>query len=246
MKLEIDTRTFIRFWLVISALGLAALLFFIARQGLIILGVSFFLALALNAPVAQIAKRLPGKSRVGATALSYVAVLVVLSSVVFLVIPPMVQQTAKFAQSIPAAVDDFTNRWDGLNDFVEDYNLQPQLDSALASINESAGAWAGNIGQNIISGIGSLFSGVAGSILVLVLTFLMLVEGPQWIERIWALYRDKEKMKKHRRVTTNMYKTVNGYVVGQLSVSAIGAFMAGLAVFVLSFIFPEVSSNLAM
>lgn len=246
MKLEIDTRTFIRFWLVISALGLAALLFFIARQGLMILGISFFLALALNAPVAQIAKRLPGKSRVGATALSYVAVLVVLSSVVFLVIPPIVQQTAKFAQSIPAAVDSFTNRWGGLNDFVEDYNLQPQLNAALESINTSAGAWAGDIGQNIIGGIGSFFAFSAAAILVLVLTFLMLVEGPQWIDRLWANYRNKERMKVHRRVVTDMYKTVNGYVIGQLSVSAIGAVIAGFAVFMLSFVFPEISGNLAM
>lgn len=246
MKLEIDTRTFVRFWLVISALGLAALLIFTAREGLIILGVSFFLALALNAPVAKIAKRLPGKSRVGATAISYIAVLAVISSVIFLVIPPIVQQTATFAQSIPGAVENFTTRWSGLNDFVEDYNLQPQLDAALESINDSAGAWAGDIGQNIISGIGSFFSFVAASILVLVLTFLMLVEGPRWIDRLWSSYRNKEKMKTHRRVVTDMYRTVNGYVVGQLSVSAIGAVVAGFAVFILSFIFPEVSSNLAM
>lgn len=246
MKLEIDTRTFVRFWLVISALALLAVMFFMARQGLIIIGVSFFLALALNAPVVKIAKHLPGKSRVGATALSYVAVLAVLSAVVFLVIPPIVQETAKFAQKIPAAVDNFTESWNGLGHFVEDYNLQPQLDTALESINTSAGAWAGDLGQNLISGVGSFFAFLAGAVLVLVLTFLMLVEGPRWLDRIWAAYQDKSKMKEHRRILTRMYKTVNGYVIGQLLVSTIGAVVAGLAVFILSFVFPEVSSNLAM
>lgn len=39
---------------------------------------------------------------------------------------------------------------------------------------------------------------------------------------------------------------MSGYVVGQLTVSTIGATAAGLFVFILSFIFPEVDPNLAM
>ncbi|HJM04026.1 MAG TPA: AI-2E family transporter [Candidatus Saccharimonadaceae bacterium] len=244
--LNIDTKTFIRFWLVVAVLGLLLLGVYVASTALIIIGTSLFLALALNVPVSKISKRLPGKSRVGATAISYVAVIALIGSVIFLVIPPIVQQTAKFAQTVPAFVNSATTQWDGLGGFIDEYNLQPQIDTALASVEESAASWAGNVGQNVISGVGSFFSFLAGLILVLVLTFLMLIEGPQWMKRIWGLYSDKDKMIRHRRTTNRIYDVITGYVVGQLTVSAIGAFFAGLAVFVLSLIFTEIPSSLAL
>lgn len=245
-KIDIDTRTFVRFWLVIVALVLAAALLYKAQTALIIIGVSIFLALALNAPVAYIAKKLPGKSRVGATAIAYVAVVVIIGAILTLVVPAVIQQSAKVAQTIPAVVTSATHSWEGVRDFVEQYNLQGQLDTAIVSIQESASSWAGNVGQNVVAGIGSIFSGIAALILVLVLTFLMLIEGPEWLKRIWRLYKDEKKMQKHRRVANRIYGVVSGYVMGQLTVSTIGATAAGLFVFILSFIFPEVDANLAM
>lgn len=245
-KIDIDTRTFVRFWLVVFGIGLVALLLYKAQTALIILGVSFFLALALNGPVTSIARRLPGRSRVLATAISYLAVLAVLGAIIFLVIPPIIQQTAKFAQNAPALVESATHQWDGLRGFVEQYSLQDQLDTALASIQSSAESWAGDIGQKLVSGIGSFFSGIAALILVLFLTFFMLIEGPTWMTRIWKVYSDKEKANKHRRLASRMYGVVNGYVTGQLTVSALGATFAGLFVFALSFIFAEVDAGLAM
>jgi len=245
-KIDIDTRTFVRFWLVIVALVLAALLLYKAQTALIIIGVSIFLALALNAPVAYIAKKLPGKSRVGATAIAYVAVVLIIGAIVTLVVPAVIQQTAKVAQTIPAVVDSASHSWEGVRNFVKEYQLQGQLDSAIKSVQESASAWAGNVGQSVVAGIGSIFSGIAALILILVLTFLMLIEGPAWLQRIWRLYKDDKKMQKHRRVASRIYGVVSGYVVGQLTVSTIGATAAGLFVFILSFIFPSVDANLAM
>lgn len=245
-KIDIDTRTFVRFWLVIFGIVLAAFLLFKAQTGLIILGVSLFLALALNAPVAYISSKLPGKSRVGATAIAYVAVILILGVIMTLVVPAVIQQTAKVAQTIPAVVESASGQWQGFQDIVREYNLQDQVDTALASIQSSASSWAGNVGQNVITGIGSIFAGIAALILVLVLTFLMLVEGPMWLKRVWRLYRDEAKMKKHRRVAHRIYGVVSGYVVGQLTVSTIGATAAGVFVFILSFIFPSVDANLAM
>ena len=245
-KIDIDTRTFVRFWLVIFGIGLAAFLLYKAQTALIILGVSLFLALALSGPVALISKKLPGKSRVGATAIAYIAVIAFLGAVIFLVIPPIVQQTAKFAQNVPTVVDSATQQWEGLRNVVEQYNLQEQLDTALESIKTTAGNWAGDVGKNVVVGIGSVFSFITALILTLVLTFLMLIEGPQWMKRLWSLYKDEKKMKKHQRVLGRMYGVVNGYITGQLTVSTIGATCAGLFVFIISFIFPSVPAGLAM
>lgn len=245
-RIDIDTRTFVRFWLVVFGIGLAAFLLYKAQLGLLIIGVSLFLALALNRPVSMISKKLPGKSRVGATALAYVAVIAVLAAVIFLVIPPIIQQTAKVAQTIPSVVEGATTQWKGLRDFVTQYNLQDQLDHTLENIKNSAETWAGDVGRGIIGGIGSLFAFFAASILVIVLTFLMLIEGPEWMKRIWRLYTNKQLMMKHRRLASRVYNVFSGYVTGQLTVSTIGATSAGFFVFILSFIFPDVSAGLAM
>lgn len=244
-RIDIDTKTIIRIILVILGFGLVLWAFQAALSALIILGISFFLALALNGPVSRIARRLPGKSRVGATALAYIAVLVILGAIVFLVIPPIVQQTAKFAQNIPSFVDTATTQWQGLRGFIDEYNLQPQVDQAVQSVQNSTASWAGNFGQTLISGVGSFFAFLTGLILVLVLTFLMLVEGPTWMKRVWGLYNNKSRAETHRRIVTRIYGVVNGYVTGQLTVSAIGATFAGLAVFIISLIFPDVPSSLA-
>lgn len=246
VRIDIDTKTFIRFGLVCIGFVLAALAVYSARTALVILGTSFFLAMALNIPVSQIAKRLPGKSRVGATALSYLAVVLILVGVVTFVIPPIVQQTAKFVENVPAALDSVTTRWKGVDHLIQEYNLQDQVDSAMQSIKDNASSWAANVGKGVITSIGSVFGFLTAALLVFVLTFLMLVEGPVWRKRLFSIYQDNERMERHRRILDRMYNVVTGYVTGQLTVSAIGATCAALAVFILSLVFPVIPSNLAM
>lgn len=236
-RIDIDTKTFVRFWLVVIGFGLAILLLYNARTALLILGVSLFLALALNAPVSLIAKKLPGRSRVGASAVAYTAVIIVLSAVIFLVIPPIIQQSAGFIQKVPGFVESATSQWEGLGGVITQYNLQPQVDQALTSVQESTASWASNVGQSFITGVGSFFAFITAAILVLVLTFLMLVEGPEWMKRIWGLYKNTARMKQHKRISGRIYNVFTGYVTGQLTVSSIGATFAGLAVFVLSLFF---------
>jgi predicted PurR-regulated permease PerM len=246
LRIEIETKTFIRFGLLMIGFALAALAVYSARTALILLGTSFFLAMALNVPVSAISKRLPGKSRVGATALAYLAVMVILVSVIAFVIPPIVQQTAKFAQNLPTVVEDVTTQWQGMNDFIKENHLQGQVDAALTSIKDNASSWAAGVGQGFISGVGSFFGFMTAAFLVLVLTFLMLVEGPLWRKRWFGIYQDQDRMERHSKLADRMYGVVTGYVTGQLTVSAIGATCAALVVFVLSFVFPELPANLAM
>jgi len=245
-RIEIDTKTFVRFWLVVIGFAFAILAIYSARTALILLGIAFFLAMALNAPVTYLAKYLPGKSRVAGTAVAYVLVVAVLAVFAFLIVPPIVQQTVKFSQTVPSLIDGATSQWHGLNDFVTRYNLQPQVDGIVASLKHSASVWTSDAGRNVVLGLGSVASTLASALLVLVLSFLMLVEGPTWLERIWGVYNDEERMKHHRQLVHRMYTVVTGYVTGQLTVSGIGATLAGLMVFILSLFIPSIPSNLAL
>ena len=133
-----------------------------------------------------------------------------------------------------------------MGDFIDKNGLRSQVDTAVEGLKTQASEWATRVGSNILSGIGSLASFLASSILVLVLTFLMLLEGEEWLARLWGLYRDKEKREHHKSLVSRVYGVVTGYVTGQLTISGIGALFAGLFVFILSFFFPDVNANFAM
>jgi predicted PurR-regulated permease PerM len=236
-RIEIDTRTFIRFWLVVVGFVLAALVIERSTSALIIIGVAAFLALALNKPVSALANLLPGKSRVGGTAVAYIIIVLLLGGFLLLVIPPMVEQSAKVASTLPTIIDTAQTQWHGINNFLAHYGLQDSVNNALNSAKQNATSWAASIGGNLLASVGSFFGLVISTFLVLVLSFLMLVEAPNWLTRIWGVYSDEDRMEHHQKLVGQMYDVVTGYVTGQLTVSGIGAFFAGLTVFILSFIF---------
>lgn len=244
-KIDADTQTFVRFWLVPLGIVVAGFALYSARTALIIIGAALFLALALNGPVSWIERRLPGKSRVGGTALSFVMVVAFLSAFVTLVVPPIVQQTAKFAETVPAIVDGATNQYRGVDELVKKYHLEDQVDEATASIKKNASGWAANVGGSVIGSLSSIGSFFVSLLLVLVLSFLMLIEGPGLLRKLWDMYDDAPRMEYHKHLLQRMYHVVNGYVVGQLTIAGIGATIMGLFVFILSFIF-NIPGNLAI
>ena len=246
VRIEIDTKTFVRFWLVVIGFGLAGLMIYSARDALMVLGTALFLALALNAPVRKLASWLPGKSRLGGTALAFMLLIIILTSVIWFVVPPLVQQSAKFAETLPSLVNGVNEQWHGLKGFVEQNGLQPQIDSLMNNVREQASGWAASFGANILGSIGSLASFLASAFLVLVLTFLMLLEGQEWMERLWRLYRDEQRRDHHKVLVGKIYNVVTGYIVGQLTVSGIGSLCAGAFVFGMSWFIPEIAANLAM
>lgn len=244
-KLVIDTQTIVRFWLVPLGLLIAGFAIHSALPALVIIGTALFLALALNGPVSWLAKHLPGGGRVAGTTLSFITVVLLLGSFVTLVVPPILQQTAKFAETVPTIINSATRQYDGLNQLIDRYQLQPQVDQAIDSVKGNAAKWAASIGGNVVGSLSTFGGFVVSLIIALVLAFLMLIEGPALLEKVWKLYDDKDKMEYHRHLMQRMYHVVNGYVVGQLIVAAIGATVIGVFVFILSFI-SEAPGNLAI
>ena len=244
-RIEIDTRTFVRFWLVVIGFGLVGFAIYSARTALLIIGLAFFLAIALSRPVNRIVKMLPSRSRVLSTALAYVAVLALLGVVIFLAVPPIIGQTTKFAQNIPSLIDSASKQYAGANGFINQYQLQPQIDQVVVSIKDGASQFATGIGSVLVDSIGSVLSTLTASILVFVLAFLMLVEGPSWLKQLWSAYDDSNRMEYHRKLLARMYNVVTSYITGQLAVSAIAGSVAGISVFVLSMVF-GIPSDLAI
>ncbi len=234
VKVDIDTKVFIRLVLVILGFGLAILAIYKSRGALTLIAISLFLALALNPPVSKLARLLPSNSRVGATALAYLVVLILLGGFLVLIVPPVIEQSAKFANTVPDLIDDaYSNRYI-FDDFIERYDLEETVDNAVEGAKAQAASVATNLGNILVSGFGTLLGGVANLLFILVITFLMLIEGPAWMAKVWGLYDDNERLERHRALVQRMYRIVTGFVNGQLAVAAIAAVASLIVLLTLS------------
>ncbi|MDR1969756.1 MAG: AI-2E family transporter, partial [Candidatus Nomurabacteria bacterium] len=211
----------------------------VARNAIITLLVSFFLALVLNRPVSWIARHLPGRSRVLATLIAYVAVVALIGVVFFNVVPIFVEQISVFlSQSLPVLLDNLQGRSGWLADFLNQHNLADQYAAWLKDFQGDIANIAKEIGSSFVGVLNGLVNVIINVIFVAVLTFLMLVEGPVWEERFWRLvYSDGKKRKAHQAIAHKMYVVVSDYISGQVTVAAISAILTAVAVAILSVIF---------
>jgi predicted PurR-regulated permease PerM len=223
VKVDIDTKVFIRFVLVVLGFGLALLAIYKTRSALELLGISLFLALALNPPVSKLSHTLPSNSRVGATAIAYLAVLLVLGGFMVLVVPPVIEQSAKFANTVPQLIDEANGQRHVFDDFIQRYGLETAVDNAVEDAKAQASSIAANLGNILVGGVGRILGGLTNLLFILVLTFLMLIEGPLWMKRMWDLYDDQERLERHQSLVRRMYRVVTGFVNGQLAVAGVAA-----------------------
>lgn len=228
-EITFSNRTIIR---VIALVILAGLfLKFIGNivHPLTLIFISFFLALALNPTVSWISKHLKLRSRAAATAIAYLMVVVVLASFFALVIPPLVNQTRSFIADAPTIVNNFKNQDSGVAGLARHYKLDVQLEKAAHDL---AGR-VNNVPSTVISTgkrIGSTFISV---LTVFVMTFMMLVEGPEWIERYWSVVPAKRR-EHHKKLARRMYRAVTAFVNGQVILAAIAGSFALMALLVAS------------
>ena len=102
---EVETKTFIRFWLVLLGFAAVGLFIFKSREALAIVGVSAILAIAIH-PLAIKLDKLIGrqtKSKLPSV-VAYLIVLLVLSAIVIAIGPLIVNEFARFVSTVPAMV----------------------------------------------------------------------------------------------------------------------------------------------
>ena len=132
--IEVDTKTFVRFWLVILALGLLGLFIWKAWAALIIIGISLFLAVAIR-PLAQRINKLTKKDHAtSSSVIAYALVIGFLGVIVALVGPVVIEQTTQFVQQLPDTFEHTLGGWDGINNFGRTLginNLQEEISKWL-------------------------------------------------------------------------------------------------------------------
>lgn len=236
LTLNISNRTIVRVMVVVVLvlLGLAAISK--ASYALSLVGMAFFLALALNAPVRWFERHFPGKKRnhrVGATAVSFLIVIVALFAFLASIVPPLIRQTGNFIDRVPALVNEVQDEGSPVGKFIERYNLQDDIDSLSSQVSSQFD----DVGTAALSGLTTAAGTVVAALTVLVLTFMMLIEGPRWIRVIRDVIPAAHRARTDK-LARDMYSVVRGYVNGQVVLAGIAALMLLPALLILGVPYP--------
>ncbi|MEX2007036.1 MAG: AI-2E family transporter [Candidatus Saccharimonadales bacterium] len=220
VTVNISNRTIVRGILWVAA----AILFFKfvseVSTVLTIIFTAMFLTLALNPIVSWTSRRLRIKSRVRATAVAYLTVILFLAGFLALIIPPLISQTREFIQEVPQTVRTFQASDTSLSRLIERYDLDDQLSETANNLSNRYSDFGGaalDAGRKILSVVVSILAVVA-------LTFMMLIEGPRWLKLFWKLSPDKNRQR-HQKIAHKIYRSVTGFVNGQVIMAAIGGAM---------------------
>ncbi|MBQ3348037.1 AI-2E family transporter [Candidatus Saccharibacteria bacterium] len=253
--IETDLRTFVKFWLVPLGIGLTILFVISAQTGLIIVGLSIFLALALKPLVRKVNDffikhfGMEKKHRTISAVLAYLIVVIVIGSILAIVGPVVVNETAKFIKNFPETFETTFGGWEGVNELgrkIGIADLHTEINNAITSLSENL---LGLLGNNLVSSVSGVADVIMKIVLVLVLTLLFLLEGPAMMEAFWKSVGSSEEDKKPvavaKQVIAKMANVVSTYVSRQVIVAVIDGCASGLIVFSIS-IFTNVESSIAI
>lgn len=245
-KIETDWQTFIKFWLV--PLIIIAALFFIAKAitGLIIIGISILLTLALKPLVNKVNNFFTKhfgkdkKHQTLSTVLAYLIVILVFGAIIAIVGPVVVNETAKFIQHFPETFENTFGGWEGVNNFGKTIGVNDLRQEITNALNGLSNNLLGVLGNNLVSSVSGVADIVMKVVLVLVLTLLFSLEGPAIVSAMWDKLDgpndDKKPAIVARRVVNKMADVVSIYFSRQVVVAMIDGAAVMLIVFILSLI----------
>jgi predicted PurR-regulated permease PerM len=189
--------------------------------------IAVFLAIALNPAVDALVRR--GWRRGLSVAVVGLAALAVIAGFLALLIPPLIDQARDFADALPGLVDDLTRSRGPLGFLERDYHVVESVRDALRS---GGAEKAFGLTSSAISIAQSVIEIVVGTITVTVLTIFMLLEGPRWVEMGYEAVPERVRPR-WRHAGAAIYRTVGGYITGNLLISLIAGLSSALALFVL-------------
>ena len=217
---------------VFAVLGITALVIlvlllgYLAWQVLSWILIAILLAAALNPAVEVLERR--GMSRLVAASVVFVSALLVLTLIGALVIPPLVSQVSDFINTVPDFIDDLTAGRGPLGWLQDDYQI---VDRIRAAIEKQGPGGVLGLSEPVLDVVRSVVTVVAGFITIIFLTFFMLLEGPRTVQSLLDLLPDSARPR-YERVGRDIYKTISGYVTGNLLISVIAGTLATVMLFV--------------
>jgi predicted PurR-regulated permease PerM len=187
-----------------------------ARGILIWIFVAIFLALALNPAVDGLQRR--GVARRGlAVAIVFVTAILAIAALGATIIPTIVEEVNDFVDAVPGYVEDLTAGRGRLGFLEREYQITERVREALSEGGASRLLGVSGTALAVTKGV---VTAVVATVTIAFLTLFMLLEGPAWVERLYSLLPE-EKQPRWRKVGYDIYRTIGGYVTGNLTISLI-------------------------
>jgi predicted PurR-regulated permease PerM len=199
----------------------------ISRQVLTWVIVAIFLTLALNPAVEAFERR--GLRRGLATALTSLLALGVMVAAGSLFIPTLVNEATGFADELPDYVNDVSEGRGPLGELVERYEIDERVRDAVQNGDASSVLGFSDTALAITQGV---ITFIVAIVTIAFMTFFMLLEGPRWMERFYALLPESSQ-EKWREIGRDIYRTVGGYVTGNLLISVIAGVSSTIVLLIL-------------
>ena len=199
----------------------------ISRQVLTWVIVAIFLTLALNPAVEAFERR--GLRRGIATAVTSLLALGVMVAAGSLFIPTLVNEATGFADELPDYVNDVSEGRGPLGELVERYEIDERVRDAVQGGDASSVLGLSDTALAITQ---SVITFIVAVVTIAFMTFFMLLEGPRWMERFYGLLPESSQ-EKWREIGRDIYKTVGGYVTGNLLISVIAGVSSTIVLLIL-------------
>jgi predicted PurR-regulated permease PerM len=207
---------------ILLSVGVVLYVLYVARHVLSWLLIALFLALALNPAVEWFQRR--GLSRGLSAGVTFIIAILAVAGLGWLFIPSLVDQVNSFADKVPDYVHDLTHGRGRLGFLETKYHVVERVKNAIH--NNGVGKLAVGAGA-AVSITKSVISAIVAALTIVFLTFFLVLEGPTWVERIFGLISE-EKQPRWRAVAHDIYRTVGGYVTGNLLISLIAGVSSGI------------------
>jgi predicted PurR-regulated permease PerM len=212
---EFLPRTVFRVVGILLATAIVLEVLWIARHVLTWIFIALFLTLALNPAVDRLEKRL--KRRAVATGIVFIAAIAVVVGIGFLFIPTLVSQVNDFAGKVPDYLHDLTKGRGRLGFLQEKYHL---VDKARKALREGGASKLFGVSGAALSLAKGVVNAVLATVTIAFMTLFMLLEGRKWVESFFSLLAPAPQ-RRWRAVGHDIYRTVGGYVTGNLLISLI-------------------------
>jgi predicted PurR-regulated permease PerM len=200
----------------------------IARSVIVYMLIALFLTLAINPLVAWIMRR-GVRSRGVAAGIACVLVLLGIAAIGFAFIPTLVDNVNNFVNAVPGYVHDLTKGRGRLGFLETKYHV---VEKVREQVNKGGASRILGLTGTALAVTKGVINAVVGIVTVAFLTFFMLLEGPKWTERVYGLL-PSESQPRWRRVGHDIYRTVGGYVTGNLLISLIAGISSTVVLLIL-------------
>jgi predicted PurR-regulated permease PerM len=221
-------RTILALLGIVFAVALMLQVIWLARQVITWILIALFLALALNPAVNWLQAH--GFRRRGfATAVAYLGTLAALVGVGSLFVPTVVDEANSFARELPTYLEDLSEGRGPLGELERKYQI---VERVREQVSEGGASRLFGLSGTALELTRSILTAIVAVVTIAFLTFFMLLEGPNWVQRFYALVPDRSRPRVER-IANDIYRTVGGYVSGNLFISVIAGITSTIVLLVM-------------